>query len=67
MDSTEDPLRTRHSLLERAGTDDAASWEELIAYYDPFIRKVLLRMNFRGADLDDATRPHGGIHARLRP
>lgn len=55
MKPTDDPLRTRHSLLERASTvGDAATWEELIGYYAPFIRKVLLRMNFRGADLDDA-------------
>ena len=50
-----DVLPTRLTLLQRAQNDSAeAVWEELLQYYEPFIDKILLKMGFRGADLQDA-------------
>lgn len=53
--SSQDALRTRVSLLEKARTgNNHPAWEELLTYYDPFVSKVLGAMGFRGADLEDA-------------
>jgi len=46
---------TRVSLLQRARDEkNDLAWNELLSYYEPFIRKVLGGMSFRGADLEDA-------------
>ncbi|MCH7225120.1 RNA polymerase sigma factor [Haloferula sp. A504] len=47
-------LPTRHSLIERARSHhDTRTWEDLLDYYESFISKILLRMGFRGMDLED--------------
>ena len=53
--SSIDLLHTRASLLGQArdGKNDLA-WEELHRYYEPFVKKILLGMGFKGANLDDA-------------
>jgi RNA polymerase sigma-70 factor (ECF subfamily) len=49
-----DLLPTRYSLIERARShNDSKTWEDLLDYYESFIRKILLRMGFRGMDLED--------------
>ena len=53
--SVQDTLLTKVSLLQRAKDgENHPAWEELLKYYEPFVTKVLLAMNFRGADLEDA-------------
>ncbi len=55
IENSTDLLPTRVSLLEKARSrNEDRTWEELLDYYAPFITKILLRMGFRGADLDDA-------------
>ena len=50
-----DVLPTRLTMLQRAQADpDDPAWGDLLEYYDPFIRKILLRIGLRGADLEDA-------------
>ncbi len=50
-----DVLPTRLTLLQRAQSEsDDAVWEDLLRYYEPFIRKILLRMGLRAEDLEDA-------------
>lgn len=54
MEQFPDALPTRISLIERTSSGrDERAWEELLGYYAPFIRKIILRMGLRGADLDD--------------
>ena len=54
MSVNTDILPTRHSLIERARSrNDSKTWEDLLDYYESFIRKILLRMGFRGMDLED--------------
>ncbi len=54
-DRSTDILPTRMTLLQRAQlSQDAGVWNELLRYYEPFIRKILLRMGLRGADFKDA-------------
>ena len=49
-----DMLPTRYSLIERARShNDSKTWEDLLDYYESFIAKILLRMGFRGMDLED--------------
>lgn len=49
-----DLMPTRHSLLQRATQDSqAADWEELHQYYEPFVKKILIRLKIRPADLPD--------------
>ena len=51
-----DVLPTRLTLLQRAQADpDDPAWDDLLQYYDPFIRKILVRVGLRGADLEDAS------------
>lgn len=54
MPANPDMLPTRYSLIERARShNDSKTWEDLLDYYELFIRKILLRMGFRGMDLED--------------
>lgn len=47
-------MPTRHSLLHRATEgNQSADWDELHAYYEPFVKKILLRLKIRSADLPD--------------
>ncbi|MCM8529893.1 MAG: sigma-70 family RNA polymerase sigma factor [Lentisphaeraceae bacterium] len=49
-----DHLPTRLSLLQRASVEQQAdAWDELLKYYDPFVKKVLLKWGVSGSDLDD--------------
>ncbi|MCM8535971.1 MAG: sigma-70 family RNA polymerase sigma factor [Lentisphaeraceae bacterium] len=49
-----DHLPTRVSLLQRASVEQQAdAWDELLKYYEPFVKKVLLRWGVSGSDLDD--------------
>ena len=50
-----DLLPTRMSLLHRASIEQQPeAWDELLKYYEPFVKKILLRSNISGTDLDDA-------------
>lgn len=41
-------------LLRRAQADSSSTaWEELMRYYEPFVRKVLIRMNVESSETDD--------------
>jgi len=50
-----DVFVTRQSLIIKAtdGTDSKA-WEELVGYYKPFVKQILIGLGFRHHDLDDA-------------
>jgi RNA polymerase sigma factor (sigma-70 family) len=55
-DSFTDMLPTRTMLLQQAlDKNDQNAWGELLEYYLPFVRKILLRMGLRGQDLEDAS------------
>ncbi len=54
-DKFTDMLPTRLTLLRRASDEfDDSVWGELLAYYKPYIRKILLRVGLRDEDLEDA-------------
>ena len=54
MPANPDMLPTRHSLIEKARSrNDSETWEDLLDYYESFITKILVRMGFRGMDLED--------------
>ena len=45
---------TRISLLELAQSGkDHPAWEELLAYYRPFVRRILTHLDVSSSDLDD--------------
>lgn len=47
-------LPTRITLLQRAQSgQDHPDWDELLQYYEPFVRRVLMGMGITAPDLDD--------------
>ena len=47
-------LSTRLSLLQQAQSEKAGpAWEELLVYYRPFIRRMLVRMGIKHSEIDD--------------
>ncbi|HET6884032.1 MAG TPA: sigma-70 family RNA polymerase sigma factor [Pirellulales bacterium] len=59
---------TPASLLERLRKQpDAASWDRLLAIYDPLVRSWLRRYSFQAADCDDLVQEVFGVLVRELP
>ena len=72
LNKSSDIHKTRVSLLNRASVGNhELAWEELVGYYEPFVKSILGAMSFRGADLEDASqqvfiRLWKGLHSYKR-